>query len=135
MGFGGALGAPAWRKRNRHLDYTISDLLNTGVSKNIKGCITRSKKVNDHHLFYCQIIQILNNCFTLKQFGTHSRPESGRWRAVFPGLTGAVPHHLTVDGAADTVVQLHIELGQNISCRADKGTDENMKIQQLCNVT
>lgn len=50
---------------------------------------------------------------------TYSRPESGWWGAVFPGLTGAVPHHLTVDGTADTVVQLHIELGQNICCSAN----------------
>lgn len=60
--------------------------------------------------------------------GTHSGPESGWWGAVFPGLTGAVPHHLAVDGTADTVVQLHIELGQNVSCGAnmvEKGTDED----------
>lgn len=56
---------------------------------------------------------------------TYSRPEPGWWGAVFPGLTGAVPHHLAVDGTADTVVQLHIELGQNICCRVDKGTDES----------
>ena len=55
--------------------------------------------------------------------GTHSRPESGWWGAVFPGLTGAVPHHLTVDGTADTVVKLHIQFGQNISCRKEKGSD------------
>lgn len=56
--------------------------------------------------------------------GTYSGPESG-WRgAVFPGLTGAVPHHLTVDGTADTVVQFHVELGQNIRCRADKGEED-----------
>lgn len=29
-----------------------------------------------------------------------------------------------MDGTADTVVQLHIELGQNVSCRVEKGTDE-----------
>lgn len=51
---------------------------------------------------------------------THSGPESGRWGTVFPGLTGAVPHHLTVDSTADTIVQLHVELGKNISCKADK---------------
>lgn len=53
---------------------------------------------------------------------TYSRPEPRWWRAVFPGLTRAVPHHLTVDGTADTVVQLHIELGQHIRCNT-RGTD------------
>lgn len=51
---------------------------------------------------------------------THSGPESGWWGTVLPGLTGAVPHHLTVDGAADTVVQLHVELGQNVGCRVKR---------------
>lgn len=53
---------------------------------------------------------------------TYSRPEPGRWGAVLPGLAGTVPHHLTVDGAADTVVQLHVELGQNVRCDTE-GTD------------
>lgn len=60
---------------------------------------------------------------------THRGPESGWGGTVFPGLTGAVPHHLAVNGAADTVVQLHIKLGQNIGCRVDteeKGTDEDV---------
>lgn len=60
--------------------------------------------------------------------GTHSGPESGWWGTIFPGLTRAVPHHLTVDGTADTVVQFHVELGQNVCCRentGERGTDEN----------
>lgn len=66
---------------------------------------------------------------------THSGPESGWWGAVFPGLTRAVSHHLTVDGAADTVVKLHIELGQNISCSVntvEKGTDEDKPPGSKC---
>lgn len=63
-------------------------------------------------IFYCHKL-IMTATGTI----THSRPESG-WRgAVFPGLTRAVPHHFTVDRTADTVVQLHIEFGQNIRCR------------------
>lgn len=53
---------------------------------------------------------------------TYGRPEPRRWGAVLPGLTGTVPHHLTVDGTADAVVQLHVELGQNVRCDAE-GTD------------
>lgn len=53
---------------------------------------------------------------------TYSRPEPRWWGTVLPGLTGTVPHHLTVDGTADTVVQLHIELGQYICCNTE-GTD------------
>ena len=38
--------------------------------------------------------------------------ESGRRSSVLPGLAGSVPHHLGVDGAAHTVGQLGVELGQ-----------------------
>lgn len=51
---------------------------------------------------------------------THGRPEARRWGSVFPGLTGAVPHHLAVDGAADTVVQLDVEFGQNVGCKVEQ---------------
>lgn len=51
---------------------------------------------------------------------TYSWPEPGWWGAVLPGLTGAVPHHLTVDGTAHAVVKLHVELGQNISYKDDR---------------
>ena len=65
--------------------------------------------------------------------GTYSGPEPGWWGAVFPGLTGAVPHHLTVDGTADTVVQFHVELGKNIRCRVDRGErgkDEDVRREE-----
>lgn len=68
--------------------------------------------------------------------GTHRGPEPGWGGAVFPGLTGAVPHHLTVDGTADTVVQLHVQLGQDISCRVDNtGTDEDTLILRTITFT
>lgn len=53
---------------------------------------------------------------------THSRPEARWWGSVFPGLTRAVPHHLAVDGAADTVVQLDVEFGQNVGCKVEQIT-------------
>lgn len=45
---------------------------------------------------------------------TYGGPEAWRGGAVFAGLRGAVPHHLAVDGAADAVVQLDVELGQHV---------------------
>merc|ERR1719507_948746 len=43
--------------------------------------------------------------------------ESESWRRgpVLPGLTRPVPHHLGVDGAADTVGELGIQLGQLVA--------------------
>lgn len=60
-------------------------------------------------------------CLTLF-WDTYSRPEPRWWGAVLSSLTGTVPHHLTVNGTADTVVQLHVELGQHI-CWNTEGTD------------
>lgn len=52
---------------------------------------------------------------------TYTGPESG-WRGtVLSSFTRAVPHHLAVDGAAHTVVQLHIQLGQDV-CYREMGT-------------
>lgn len=51
---------------------------------------------------------------------TYSRPEPRGWGSVFPGLTRAVPHDFAVDGAADTIVQLHVQLGQNVGCEVQK---------------
>lgn len=48
---------------------------------------------------------------------TYSGPKAWRRGPVLPGLTRAVPHHFAVDGTADTVVQLHIQFGQNVGCR------------------
>merc|ERR1719507_689305 len=44
--------------------------------------------------------------------------ESESWRRgpVLPGLTRPVPHHLGVDGAADTVGELGVQLGQLVAC-------------------
>lgn len=47
---------------------------------------------------------------------TYSGPEARRWGAVLPSFSGAVPHHLAVNGTAYTIVQLHIQLRQNIGC-------------------
>ena len=45
--------------------------------------------------------------------GPGSRESKPWWRSpVLPGLAGPVPHHLGVDGAADTVGQLGVQLGQ-----------------------
>merc|ERR1719472_128694 len=44
--------------------------------------------------------------------------ESESWGRgpVLPGLTRPVPHHLGVDGAADTVGELGVQLGQLVAC-------------------
>lgn len=50
-------------------------------------------------------------------WGTTSRPEAWRGGTVLPGLARTVPHHFAVDGTADTVVQLHIQFGQNVGVK------------------
>lgn len=60
---------------------------------------------------------------------TYGRPEPGWWGAVLPGLTGTVPYHLTVDGTADTVVQLHVELGQYICCNRGHRCHRNLTLK------
>lgn len=52
----------------------------------------------------------------VKVANTHTGSEAWRGSAVLPGLPRAVPHHLAVDGAADAIMQLHVELGQNVGC-------------------
>lgn len=55
---------------------------------------------------------------------THGGPEARRWGSVLPGLTRAVPHHLAVDGAADTVVQLDVQFGQDVGWRRSRGSGD-----------
>lgn len=45
---------------------------------------------------------------------TYTGPEAGRWCSVLAGLPGSVSHHLAVDGTANTVMQLHVQLGQYV---------------------
>ena len=42
-------------------------------------------------------------------------PKSGGWGSIPPRLAASVAHHLGVDGAADAVGQLGVELGQLVA--------------------
>lgn len=49
--------------------------------------------------------------------GSTTRPKAWRWCPVLTGLPRAVPHHLTVDGTAHTIMQFYIELGQHVGVK------------------
>ena len=53
---------------------------------------------------------MLVNCLYVYYCSTYSGPEAGWRSSVLPGFSGAVPHYLAVDGTANAVVQLHIQL-------------------------
>lgn len=90
----------------------------------------RTSKENVMHLWVSPETFFL--CSWVMLWDTYSRPEPWRRGTVFPGLTRAVPHHLTVDGTADTVVQLHVELGQHIRCNRKGRQDRKLPCEMGC---
>ena len=57
--------------------------------------------------------------------------EARWWRAVFAGFSRPVAHHLAVDGAAHTIVQLCVQLRQSVRCAAEnKPNDVSTKLPE-----